>query len=359
MKVRLLPLLMNPLILSFLLMSLGLGTTLTFASSHWLMAWIGLEINTLAIVPLITQHHHPRAVEATTKYFLTQATAAALILFAGTTNAWITGEWNILQLSHPLASTIIVIALALKVGLAPTHFWLPEVLQGLDLTTGLILSTWQKLAPFALIIQISSSINTPAILIFLGLCSTLVGGWGGLNQTQLRKILAYSSIAHLGWIVLVLQFNPSLTFFALITYIIITSSAFLTFKLCRSTNINSLAISSIKAPALTALAPLILLSLGGLPPLTGFAPKWLILNELTKSDLPLTATLAALTALLSLYFYLRICYTITLTASPNTLTTLSPWRYKHRTSAFLLASSTSASLLLLPLTPAALAFLHP
>nr|BAM74799.1 NADH dehydrogenase subunit 2 [Centrobranchus choerocephalus] len=350
---------MNPLILSVLLMSLGLGTTLTFASSHWLLAWMGLEINTLAIIPLMAQHHHPRAVEATTKYFLTQATAAAMILFAGTSNAWMLGEWNILQLTHPVTSTIMIMALALKIGLAPTHFWLPEVLQGLDLTTGLILSTWQKLAPFALITQISSSMATPSILIFLGLLSTLVGGWGGLNQTQLRKILAYSSIAHLGWMILVLQFNPALTILALLTYITMTSSAFLTFKLCGATSINTLATSWTKAPALTALAPLVLLSLGGLPPLTGFAPKWLILSELTNNNLPLTATIAALTALLSLYFYLRICYTMTLTASPNTSSTLSPWRFKRHTPAFLLATSASASLLLLPLTPAALMLLSP
>lgn len=82
---------------------------------------MGLEINTLAIVPLMAQHHHPRAVEATTKYFLTQATAAAIILFASTTNAWITGEWAINDLSNPVATTIIIIALALKIGLAPIH----------------------------------------------------------------------------------------------------------------------------------------------------------------------------------------------------------------------------------------------
>nr|WNH38391.1 NADH dehydrogenase subunit 2 [Diaphus fragilis] len=346
---------MNPHILSVLLIALGLGTTITFASSHWLLAWMGLEINTLAIIPLMTQHHHPRAVEAATKYFLTQATAAALILFASTTNAWITGEWNILQLSHPLPATAVTIALALKVGLAPTHFWLPEVLQGLDLTTGLILSTWQKLAPFALIAQLTST--TPALLIFLGLTSTLVGGWGGLNQTQLRKILAYSSIAHLGWMILVLQFNPSLTILALFTYIIMTSSAFLTFKASGSTNINTLATAWAKAPALTGLAPLILLSLGGLPPLTGFAPKWLILQELTKQDLPLTATISALTALLSLYFYLRICHAMTLTVSPNTSANLSPWRHNPATSTLLLSVSTSGALLLLPLTPTALTLL--
>nr|BAM74721.1 NADH dehydrogenase subunit 2 [Diaphus luetkeni] len=346
---------MNPHILSVLLIALGLGTTITFASSHWLLAWMGLEINTLAIIPLMAQHHHPRAVEAATKYFLTQATAAALILFASTTNAWITGEWNILQLSHPLPATAVTIALALKVGLAPTHFWLPEVLQGLDLTTGLILSTWQKLAPFALITQLTST--TPALLIFLGLTSTLVGGWGGLNQTQLRKILAYSSIAHLGWMILVLQFNPSLTVLALFTYIVMTSSAFLTFKASGSTNINTLATAWAKTPALTALAPLILLSLGGLPPLTGFAPKWLILQELTKQDLPLTATISALSALLSLYFYLRICHAMTLTVSPNTSASLSPWRHSPATSTLLLSISTAGALLLLPLTPTALTLL--
>lgn len=87
MLVKVLPLLMNPYVFTILLSTLGLGTTMTFASSHWLIAWIGLEINTLAIVPLMAYQHHPRAVEATTKYFLVQATAAAMLLFASTTNA--------------------------------------------------------------------------------------------------------------------------------------------------------------------------------------------------------------------------------------------------------------------------------
>nr|BAM74747.1 NADH dehydrogenase subunit 2 [Diogenichthys atlanticus] len=346
---------MNPYILPTLLMSLGLGTTITFASTHWLLAWMGLEINTLAIIPLMTQQHHPRAVEAATKYFLMQATAAAMILFASTTNAWITGEWNITQLSHPLPTTIMTMALALKLGLAPTHFWLPEVLQGLNLTTGLILSTWQKLAPLTLITQLPST--SPTLLIFLALTSTLVGGWGGLNQTQLRKILAYSSIAHLGWMILTLQFNPALSIFALLTYILMTTSAFLTFNTTNATNIHTLSNTRTKMPTLTALTPLIMMSLGGLPPLTGFAPKMLILQELTKQNLPLTATLAALTALLSLYFYLRICYTMSLTISPNTTTSLSPWQHTHKTPTLLLSSSTSTTLLLLPLTPTALALL--
>nr|YP_009344780.1 NADH dehydrogenase subunit 2 [Cichlasoma dimerus]ALR69050.1 NADH dehydrogenase subunit 2 [Cichlasoma dimerus] len=340
---------MNPYILATLLFGLGLGTTITFASSHWLLAWMGLELNTLAIIPLMAQLHHPRAIEATTKYFLTQAAAAATLLFASITNAWLTGQWDIQQLSHPLPTSMITIALALKIGLAPMHAWLPEVLQGLDLTTGLILSTWQKLAPFALLLQIHPTNSN--MLIFLGLTSTLVGGWGGLNQTQLRKILAYSSIAHLGWMVLVLQFSPSLTLLTLIMYFVMTASTFLIFKINKATNINTLATSWAKAPALTALTPLVLLSLGGLPPLSGFMPKWLILQELTKQDLAPAATLAALTALLSLYFYLRLSYAMTLTSSPNNLTGITPWRLPSSQTTLPLATTTALATCLLPLTP--------
>nr|QWE36995.1 NADH dehydrogenase subunit 2 [Couesius plumbeus] len=341
---------MNPYVLMILLFSLGLGTTLTFASSHWLLAWMGLEINTLAIMPLMAQHHHPRAVEAATKYFLIQATAAAMILFASTTNAWLAGDWDMNNMSNPIASAMVIAALALKVGLAPMHFWMPEVMQGLDLLTGLILSTWQKLAPLALIVQVAQAVD-PLLLTALGLMSTLIGGWSGLNQTQLRKILAYSSIAHMGWMIIVLQYAPQLTLLAVLTYIFMTSAAFLTLKVSSTTKIGTLAIVWSKSPILTATTALVLLSLGGLPPLTGFMPKWLILQELAKQGLPLTATIMALAALLSLYFYLRLCYAMTLTISPNTNASTTPWRVQTTQTSLPLAVSTMTALGLLPMTP--------
>nr|BAJ06217.1 NADH dehydrogenase 2 [Pterogobius zonoleucus] len=341
---------MNPYILALLFFGLALGTTIATTSSHWLLAWMGLEINTLAIIPLMAQQHHPRAIEASTKYFLTQATAAATLLFASVTNAWLTGQWDIQLMTHPVPTTMIIIALSLKLGLAPLHTWLPEVLQGLDLFTGLVLSTWQKLAPFILLIQIPAA--SQQMLVMLGLTSTLVGGWGGLNQTQLRKIMAYSSIAHLGWMIIVLQFAPRLTLLALTTYLLMTSSAFLTLKFTSSTNINALATSWAKAPLLATTAPLLLLSLGGLPPMTGFMPKWLILQELTKQELPMTATFAALTALLSLYFYLRLSYAMTLTVSPNNIAASTPWRLPTVESSLPLTLCILLSVLLLPLTPA-------
>nr|YP_010809123.1 NADH dehydrogenase subunit 2 [Gymnothorax rueppelliae]UEX93145.1 NADH dehydrogenase subunit 2 [Gymnothorax rueppelliae] len=343
---------MNPWVVFILIASLGLGTTITFASSHWLLAWMGLEINTLAIIPLMAQHHHPRAVEAATKYFLTQAAAAALMLFATTSNAWILGEWHIQHFSHPLTATITMISLGMKIGLAPTHLWLPEVLQGLDLMTGLVLSTWQKLAPMALIYQLTPSVD-PTILFLIGVASALAGGWGGLNQTQLRKILAYSSIAHMGWMIIILKFSPNLMLLNLMIYIIMTSAVFMTLKTVATTSINALATAWTKAPTMITITMLTMLSLGGLPPLTGFMPKWMILQELTKQDLALTSTIMALAALLSLFFYLRLCYSMTLTTSPNTTNNKSPWRLK---SAVLspLPVMVVASLGLLPITPAAM-----
>nr|YP_009685895.1 NADH dehydrogenase subunit 2 [Nimbapanchax leucopterygius]QDV92506.1 NADH dehydrogenase subunit 2 [Nimbapanchax leucopterygius] len=346
---------MSPYILSTLLFALGLGTLMTFSSSHWLLAWMGLEINTLAIIPLMAQHHHPRAVEATTKYFLIQAAAAATLLFASVINAWISGQWEIKNMNHPFTSTIIIMALALKLGLAPAHAWLPDVLQGLSLNTGLILATWQKLAPFSLMLQIHPS--NPHLLIFLGLASTLIGGWGGLNQTQLRKILAYSSIAHLGWMVLVIQFSPSITLLALLMYLIMTYSIFMIFKLNKSTNMNSLATTWANAPVLSAMTPLILLSLGGLPPLSGFLPKWMIIQELSSQNMALMATMAALSALLSLYFYLRLSYAMTLTLAPNNTTGIFTWRFSPTNITMPLALTSSATMCLLPLSPAILALM--
>nr|YP_010021613.1 NADH dehydrogenase subunit 2 [Moolgarda perusii]QOL10554.1 NADH dehydrogenase subunit 2 [Moolgarda perusii] len=340
---------MSPFILAILLFSMGMGTTITFTSDHWLMAWMGLEINALSFLPLMSMRYHPRATEATVKYFLIQTAGAAMLLFAALTNAWITGQWGIQQTIHSLPMTMMTMALALKIGLAPFHMWLPEVLQGLDLTVGLILSTWQKLAPFALLLQIQPV--HPTILAALGVLSIIVGGWGGLNHTQVRKILAYSSIAHLGWMVLVLPLDPSLTLLALLTYLTLTTSTFLIFKLNSATTINMLAITPSKTPAMMALIPLVLLSLGGLPPLTGFMPKWLMLQEMSKNGMAPAATSAALFSLLSLYYYLRLTYTMTLTMSPNNLIGTASWRFICTQITMPLAIVTTASILLLPITP--------
>nr|YP_009104605.1 NADH dehydrogenase subunit 2 [Narcine entemedor]AIT70276.1 NADH dehydrogenase subunit 2 [Narcine entemedor] len=341
---------MNPFILLILILSLIMGTLMTFTMTNWLLIWMGLEINTMAIIPLMIYKHHPRAVEASTKYFITQATASAMLLFGGTINAWLTGQWELTQTTNQTTTMFITLALALKLGLAPMHFWLPEVMQGISLSTGMILATWQKLAPLAILLQLHQMLN-PHLLTILGLTSIFVGGWGGLNQTQLRKILAYSSIAHLGWMVSILHYMPNLTMLNLIIYLIMTSSMFMMLMYINSTKIESITPSGMKTQLITPIFLTSLLSLGGLPPLSGFMPKWLIIEELIKQNMMLTITIMTLATLLSLFFYLRLCYMITLTISPNLTLSTSTWQSPTPKPNMLLTTSTTMSLMLLPLTP--------
>nr|ASN74005.1 NADH dehydrogenase subunit 2 [Salamandra algira] len=339
---------MNPYALSVLMSSLAVGTIITLSSTHWFLAWMGLEVNTLAIIPLMTKMHHPRATESATKYFLTQATASALVLFSTAINAWVLGEWTISNL-NPMSSTILTIALAMKLGIAPFHLWLPDVLQGLNLMTGLILSTWQKLAPMALLIMINHQLNSN-LLVMMAILSAVIGGWGGLNQIQMRKIMAYSSIAHLGWMILILTFSPALTILNLMIYILLTSSMFMMMINLYSTNINKLATSWLKTPTLSASMMITLMALGGLPPTTGFLPKWLILQEMTKQHMGLISTIMAMSALLSLFFYLRLSYTISLTTPPNTSNSNLMWRTQLKPM-MTLPPIIILSLLLMPITP--------
>nr|AIY69340.1 NADH dehydrogenase subunit 2 [Erythrocercus mccallii] len=341
---------MNPQAKLVFTTSIILGTTITISSNHWITAWAGLEINTLAILPLIAKSHHPRAIEAATKYFLTQAAASALLLFSSMTNAWHTGQWDISQLTHPPSCLILTSALAIKLGLAPFHFWFPEVLQGSPLTTGLLLSTVMKLPPIALLFMTSPSLN-PTLLTGMAILSTALGGWMGLNQTQIRKILAFSSISHLGWMAIIVIYNPKLTLLNFYLYTLMTAATFLALNSTKALKLSTLMITWTKTPALNAMLFLTLLSLAGLPPLTGFLPKWLIIQELTKQNMASAATVISLLSLLGLFFYLRLAYCATITLPPHTTNHMKQWRTNkptHTSIAVLMVTST----MLLPISPA-------
>nr|QKY60746.1 NADH dehydrogenase subunit 2 [Oenanthe oenanthe]QKY60772.1 NADH dehydrogenase subunit 2 [Oenanthe oenanthe] len=340
---------MNPQAKLIFTSSLLLGTTITISSNHWIMAWTGLEINTLAILPLISKSHHPRAIEAATKYFLVQAAASTLILFSSMTNAWQTGQWDIAQLTYPTSCLILTTAIAMKLGLVPFHFWFPEVLQGTSLTTGLLLSTAMKFPPIVLLFMTSQSLN-PTLLTTMAILSAALGGWTGLNQTQTRKILAFSSISHLGWMAIIVIYSPKLALLNFYLYTLMTTAVFLALNSINTLKLSTLMTTWTKTPALSAALMLTLLSLAGLPPLTGFLPKWLIIEELTKQGMAPTATIIALLSLLSLFFYLRLAYCATITLPPHTANHMKQWHINKPTN-ILVAILSMMSITLLPISP--------
>nr|ALJ30644.1 NADH dehydrogenase subunit 2 [Holcosus undulatus amphigrammus] len=343
---------MSPLINNILMSAMITGTLITMSSNHWLLAWLGLEINMMAIVPLISKMHHPRATEATTKYFLAQTGASLLMLFSSTLNAWHLGTWDITQLTNQTACTALTIALCMKIGLAPMHLWLPEVMQGTTLKMALIIATWQKLAPMTLIIMTSNSHSKP-LLMLMATLSIIIGGWGGLNQTQTRKIMAYSSIANMGWMIIILQQAPKLTTLTLLIYIVMTTTLFMTLLPQKTKTIKTISTTWMMSPTLTTIMMLTLTSLGGLPPMTGFMPKWLILEKLLNDNMTSLATLTAMATLLSLFFYMRLFYSATMMIFPNTSTSMYKWRQqmKNMTVMTIMTLTTPLSLMLLPILP--------
>nr|ACB58839.1 NADH dehydrogenase subunit 2 [Ficedula parva] len=344
---------MNPQANLVFIISLLLGTITTISSNHWIMAWAGLEINTLAILPLISKSHHPRAIEAATKYFLVQAAASTLVLFSSMTNAWQTGQWDISQLTCPVSCLILTAAIAMKLGLAPFHFWFPEVLQGSSLTTGLLLSTAMKFPPMTLLLMTSQSLN-PTLLTTLAILSAALGGWMGLNQTQTRKILAFSSISHLGWMAIIIVYSPKLALLNFYLYTMMTAAVFLALNSINTLKLSTLMTTWTKTPALSATLMLTLLSLAGLPPLTGFLPKWLIIQELTKQGVAPAATIIALLSLLGLFFYLRLAYCATITLPPHTTNHMKQWHTNKPTN-IMVAILAITSIALLPMSPTILA----
>nr|ABR29494.1 NADH dehydrogenase subunit 2 [Dicrurus annectans] len=340
---------MNPQAKMIFTVSLLLGTTITITSNHWVMAWTGLEINTLAILPLISKSHHPRAIEAATKYFLVQAAASTLVLFSSMTNAWHTGQWDITQLTHSTSCLILTAAISIKLGLVPFHFWFPEVLQGSSLTTGLLMSTIMKLPPITLLFMTSQSLN-PTLLTTLAILSAAIGGWMGLNQTQIRKIMAFSSISHLGWMTIILVYNPKLTLLNFYLYALMTSTMFLTFNSMKVLKLSTLMTAWTKTPSLSAISLLTLMSLAGLPPLTGFLPKWMIIQELTMQEMAPTAIIISLLSLLGLFFYLRLTYCATITLPPHTTNHMKQW-HTNKPVNMSIAILTTLSIMLLPVSP--------
>nr|YP_009234327.1 NADH dehydrogenase subunit 2 [Gloydius shedaoensis]AMC18037.1 NADH dehydrogenase subunit 2 [Gloydius shedaoensis]AMC18050.1 NADH dehydrogenase subunit 2 [Gloydius shedaoensis] len=341
---------MNPMSLMTITTSIIMSTTLIITATHWLMAWVCLEINTLSMVPIISKPHHPRATEATTKYFLTQTLASMSILFAATMNALNTSNWEISLTTESMTMKIITLALMMKMAAAPFHFWLPEVAQGATTLTTLTILTWQKIAPLAILMANHNNTNL-TILSFSAILSVLMGGLGGLNQTQLRKLMAFSSIAHTGWILATITLAPNISILTFLIYTMTTTPIFLMLNTSSATTIKDMGTMWTASPYLMLIMLTTILSLTGLPPLTGFMPKWLILNKMTAFNLTTEATLMAMFSLPSLYLYIRLTYVLTMTLPPHTSITQMKWRTPHKKSPQFLTTLTTMMILLLPLSP--------
>nr|YP_010233746.1 NADH dehydrogenase subunit 2 [Eophileurus chinensis]QSZ78115.1 NADH dehydrogenase subunit 2 [Eophileurus chinensis] len=282
--------------------TLVIGSLIAISSYSWMSIWIGLEINLLSMIPLISSSNNMMASEASLKYFISQALASSILLLS---IIFMSMTSMIDMNSTPYFSMIFNSALFTKMGAAPFHFWFPEVMEGLTWMNSLIMLTWQKLAPMA-IIMFSSNLAMYMILAIM--FSMAVSGIMGINQSSLRKILAYSSINHIGWMIASMMLMEMIWIYYFVIYTIITINIVAIFFLLNIFYLNQLYISMNNNLNMKLFFMLNFMSLGGLPPFLGFMPKWITINLLTESDLYFVPFFMVVMTLMTLYFYMRITF---------------------------------------------------
>nr|WIL79810.1 NADH dehydrogenase subunit 2 [Callimerus nigroapicalis] len=279
-----------------------IGTIMAISSYSWFGMWMGLEINMISIMPLFSQSKNMYTSEASIKYFLTQALASMIILFSIILLSILS---KMLNETESMFSVMLNSALLTKMGAAPFHFWFPEVIEGLNWNNSLILLTWQKIAPMILIMYNSKiSLFFFSIIIMCMIISSIMG----FNQISLRKILAFSSINHIGWMISALLNSKIIWFLYFMIYSIISINIIFIFKKFKMFFLNQMISIFNSNPLLKTFFIMNFFSLGGIPPFLGFMPKWLIINSLTLNSQFLLSFLMILFTLMTFYFYMRVTF---------------------------------------------------
>lgn len=282
------------------------STIIIISSTNLFIIWISLELNLLSFIPIILNEATTNEREASINYFMAQALGSTIFLLARSRLSGL--YWSI-----KLRLILIIISLLLKIGAVPCHYWYPTTIEIIRWTNCFILSTWQKLAPLLVLMYIIiPNINYLTTAITSSL-NALIGGIMGLRQTSLKKIISYSSITHIGWMLRASSTNtPCISIAYLFLYRMLILPLFSLFNKIGSNKIYDIWNKQKLAPQLITIISTLLLSLSGLPPLTGFIPKLLIINILIKYSI-IHAIILIIGSLINLFFYLNISLNMLIT----------------------------------------------
>lgn len=283
----------------FFIFILFFRTLISISSNSWLGCWIGLEINLLRFIPLISKSNNLLNSEASLKYFLTQSIASINFLISIILLIIFVKNFEI----NYIFSILINSSLLIKIGSVPFHFWFPNIIEGLSWFNCFILITWQKISP---IIILSYYINNKFIIL-ITIFNVIIGALGGFNQLSLRKLIAFSSINNLGWLLISLIIRENLWLTYLILYSFLISIICILFYILNIFYLNQLYNFNINFPIKISIL-INLFSLGGLPPFIGFFPKWIVINFLLNFNFFIISFVFIIISLIILFLYIRIVY---------------------------------------------------
>lgn len=289
----------------------ALGMHLLASTKNLILMLVALEALSLPLYALAAWRRG-EGLEAALKYFLLGALAAAFFLFGSALHFGATGS---LEAGTPgagplyaLALGLLLVGLGFKVALAPFHFWTPDVYQGSPTPVVLFMATGVKAAAFAALLRIAAPGPGDALTLLIAL-SVLLGNLAALAQKEAKRLLAYSSIAHAGYMALALYTGSTEALgFYLLTYVLATGLAFAVLSEISPDRVPLERLKGLfqKDPFLGLALFLAALSLLGLPPLAGFWGKYLVFSEAAKAGQWGLLVLALLTSAVSAYYYLAL-----------------------------------------------------
>ncbi len=310
-----------------------LGMMVMISASHFLTLYLGLELMSLSLYALVAlQRDSAVATEAAMKYFVLGALASGMLLYG---ISMVYGATGSLQLADVLASlqgganrnvaafglVFVVAGLAFKLGVVPFHMWVPDVYQGAPTAMTLFIASAPKLAAFAFVMRILVDGLQPlfpdwqGMLVILALASMAVGNITAIVQTNLKRMLAYSTISHMGFMLLGFLSGDangySSAMFYVITYVLTTLGTFGMIMLLsregfEAENLDDFRGLNRRSPWYAFVMLILMFSLAGLPPMVGFFAKLAVLQAAVDAGLIWLAVVAVLLALVGAFYYLRV-----------------------------------------------------
>jgi NADH-quinone oxidoreductase subunit N len=320
------------------------GMMLMATATDLLVIFLALEVMSLAVYVLTgIRRDSPASTEAAFKYFLLGAFASAFFLYGiaftygltGSTRLDRIGSLMAAQAMSPtpmqfLALGLLIVGFAFKVSAVPFHMWTPDAYEGAPPAVTAFMSTGVKAAAFAAFVRVFLSAFEPLrgnwseVIWILAAATMIVGTVVGVVQSNVKRMLAYSSIGHGGYLLVALvsgnDFGKGAVLFYLLTYAITNIGAFGVIALLDNADRPNDQVSDYAGlwndhPTLAALMTIFLLSLGGFPPMAGFIAKWYVFSAAVKAGYTGLAIIGVLTSVISVFFYLRIVVMMYMTPS--------------------------------------------
>nr|AWN56286.1 NADH dehydrogenase subunit 2 [Mahanarva spectabilis] len=247
-----------------LLIFLFMSTIFSLSSNNWFGSWLGLEMNMMSFIPIMYKKNNYYSSESMMKYFIIQSMGSTILLLG----VMMVNSITLFNMNLFLVNC----SLLIKLGISPFHMWLPSIMQSMSWTNCMIMSTWQKIA---LLFILSYTIDKFTIIFII--MSLIIGSIGGINQSSIKKMMAYSSINNMAWMMASMQISMTLLINYFMIYSMLTIFSMLLFKKMKINYLNQCMIK-MNSPFNKMSLTMMMFSLGGMPPLMGFLPKFIIIQ---------------------------------------------------------------------------------